>query len=101
MYYILFRGVCFPEKMLAEKSSRKYNLPWDAMKAVGCICDIGYRGPACEFEECPSGTDPIGGFGNEAGRDCSGRGICNYNIGLCKCFQGFYGSMCQHRITEL
>merc|ERR1712146_601506 len=67
------RGTCWPEKHLAVKASRVYDSPWDAMKAVGCLCDAGYRGPSCEFQECPSGADPLDGYGNEAGRDCSGR----------------------------
>merc|ERR1719230_1679823 len=33
--------------------------------AVGCLCDAGYRGPSCEFQECPSGADPLDGYGNE------------------------------------
>ena len=41
---------------------REYSVPWDAMKQVGCYCDAGYRGPACELQECPSGPDPIDGY---------------------------------------
>merc|ERR1712146_717457 len=57
------RGTCWPEKHLAVKASRVYDSPWDAMKAVGCLCDAGYRGPSCEFQECPSGADPLDGYG--------------------------------------
>jgi hypothetical protein len=94
------RGVCFPERMLAEKAGRVYDKPWDASKTVGCVCDVGYRGVACDEEECPSGPDPLGGMGNETGRDCSGRGVCNYNIGVCRCFGGFFGDRCQKIVTE-
>mmetsp|Transcript_1538 Transcript_1538/g.4366 ORF Transcript_1538/g.4366 Transcript_1538/m.4366 type:complete len:304 (+) Transcript_1538:14-925(+) len=93
------RGTCWPEKHLASKAGRTYTQPWDAMKHVGCFCDAGYRGPACDLQECPSGTDPLDGYGNEAGRDCSGRGLCNYGTGICSCFSGFYGTKCQYQTT--
>ena len=67
--------------------------------AFNCLCDAGYRGPSCEFQECPSGTDPLDGYGNEAGRDCSGRGLCNFNEGTCPCFSGFFGTRCQYQTT--
>lgn len=93
------RGTCWPEKHLANKAGRTYDTTWDAMKHVGCFCDAGYRGPACELQECPSGTDPLDGYGNEAGRDCSGRGICDFGDGTCTCFSGFYGTHCQYQTT--
>ena len=93
------RGTCYPEKILAQKANRLYDTPWDAMKAIGCVCDAGFRGPSCEFAECPSGMDPLDGFGNEAGRDCSGRGLCDYTVGQCNCFSGFFGTRCQYQTT--
>lgn len=94
-----FRGMCWPEKYLASKAGRTYSAPWDAMKEVGCLCDAGYRGPSCELQECPSGNDPLDGYGNEAGRDCSGRGLCDYGAGICGCFSGFFGTRCQYQTT--
>lgn len=93
------RGTCWPEKHLASKANRLYSAPWDAMKHVGCFCDPGFRGPACDLQECPSGGDPLDGYGNEAGRDCSGRGICDFSAGTCICFSGFFGTRCQHQTT--
>lgn len=67
---------------------------------MGCYCDLGYRGPDCSEKECPSKADPLQGYGNEAGRDCSGRGICDYKKGVCKCFSNYYGEACENiRVT--
>lgn len=88
------RGICLPMKILAERVGRNYSEPWDAMKIWGCLCDIGSRGPDCSLLECPSKADPLGGFGSEAGRECSGRGKCNFQTGLCRCHKGFHGAAC-------
>lgn len=47
--------------------------------------------------ECPSGPDVLKGYGNEAGRDCSGRGLCDYSAGICSCFHGYYGTKCEYQ----
>ena len=88
-------GVCFTQKQLAAEADRVYSTPWDSEKHVGCICDLGRRGPDCSLIECPSGADVLHGYGNEAGRDCSGRGLCDYTGGVCNCFHGYYGTKCE------
>jgi len=93
------KGTCWPEKHLANKAGRLYTTAWDALKHVGCYCDKGYRGPDCSQQECPSGTDPLHGYGNEAGRECSGRGSCDYTSGTCQCYTAFFGTKCQFQST--
>lgn len=73
----------------------KYASAYDADKSYGCKCDAGYRGPACDQVECPSGADPMGGDGGAEGMDCSGRGLCDFKSGVCKCFKGFFGERCE------
>jgi hypothetical protein len=82
-------------RLLAQRAGRNYTNPWDASKILGCVCDAGWRGPDCRLKECPSEEDPVGGPGPSSGRDCSGRGTCDYNRGVCVCYPGFYGISCE------
>jgi hypothetical protein len=71
-----------------------YLSAWDSGLHYGCKCDIGFRGPDCSMKECPSGSDPLGYNGNSQGEDCSGRGLCDYATGECRCFAGFTRQDC-------
>mmetsp|Transcript_20976 Transcript_20976/g.37150 ORF Transcript_20976/g.37150 Transcript_20976/m.37150 type:complete len:267 (-) Transcript_20976:3-803(-) len=73
----------------------EYEGAWDSDKVSGCMCDSGFRGADCSRIECPSTTDVMGGAGAESGRECSGRGICDYNTGSCQCFETFGGDKCE------
>jgi EGF-like domain len=73
----------------------KYNGGYDNHSQFACKCDSGYLGSDCSLIACPSGTDPLGGSGGYQGRDCSGRGTCDYSTGKCKCFTGFFGIRCE------
>ena len=90
-------GFCFTQQQIAKDAlpTQAYTAAWDATKHVGCECDAGYRGADCSLRECPTGTDVMGGDGAAQGRDCSGRGICDYTAGLCTCIQGFFGARCE------
>ena len=90
---------------------------WTVGLGIGERQQAEYFGPLCQFRHCPSGDDPmttidetnctskamfggdVGQSGNLCHVDCSNRGKCDYNTGLCECFKGFYGSNCASKIT--
>ena len=72
---------------------------YEKEQQYGCKCDKGYRGPDCSQVECPSGADVMGASGGAEGMDCSGRGLCDYTAGVCKCFKGFFGERCEELST--
>lgn len=41
--------MCFTQKQLALEAGRVYSTPWDAEKQLGCVCDLGRRGPDCSL----------------------------------------------------
>lgn len=100
-------GVCQDQRRFAADAGvATYDTAYDARKQMGCACDDGFRGPDCSQIECPSGADPMGGFGGNgedaavnagAAMDCSGRGLCDYSSGSCSCFKGFFGERCEYQ----
>lgn len=82
-----------------------------------------YFGAACEFRRCPSGDDPttltvnetnceglsqtggltseVGAAGNLCHIDCSNKGRCNFSVGECECYEGFYGPACGSRMKDM
>jgi hypothetical protein len=98
-------GVCQSEQYFVADafagtalSAYSYNA-FDAQSNYGCKCDDGFRGADCSARECPSGSDPLKGDGAASGLDCSGRGMCDYTDGQCKCFKGFFGERCEEQST--
>jgi EGF-like domain len=39
----------------------------------------------------------VGAPGNLCLAECSNRGICDYSVGQCSCFDGYYGEACDLR----
>jgi len=87
-------GICQSNLSFAEEAGARYYGAWDSGLQFGCLCDSGFRGNDCSLQECPSDSDPNMFQGNTEGRDCSGRGICDYSSGECKCFSGYTGNDC-------
>lgn len=97
-------GICQSEQYFVLDASASSGVAldyagFDANSAYGCKCDSGFRGSDCSQQECPSGPDPMKGEGGSSGLDCSGRGLCDYTSGVCKCFKGFFGERCEELST--
>ncbi|KAJ8601223.1 hypothetical protein CTAYLR_003215 [Chrysophaeum taylorii] len=87
---------------------------WEVGTGAGQRQEPEWFGYDCSKRHCPSGDDPYtvnidetdctnvtaaggsaaGAPGNECHVDCANRGICDYETGVCDCFQGSYGHDC-------
>ena len=45
------QGICYTQAQFAANAGAVYSTPWDASKEVGCLCDLGYRGPDCSLRK--------------------------------------------------
>ena len=52
-------GTCNTKRELAEADHNNLYDLWDADMTMGCSCDSGYYGAACELKTCKQGYDPI------------------------------------------
>lgn len=64
-----------------------------------CECFTGFEGNDCSRRSCPTGNAMgVMPYDTDLGHqkaECSGRGSCNYELGLCKCDPGFAGTSCE------
>eukprot|EP01035_Chromulina_nebulosa_P066057 gene66057-90390_t len=65
-----------------------------------CTCFGGYEGNDCSKRSCPTGPQfsDIPYSTDEAHQyaECSGKGICDFQTGACKCNTGYSGRNCGH-----
>jgi len=66
----------------------------------GSDSDVSYyKAPDCSLRTCPSGRAwadvPTSPTEAHALAECSNRGTCDRNYGVCSCVAGFEGSACQ------
>lgn len=81
-----------------------------------------FFGPACELRRCPSADDPlttlvdetdcyqlsqqsggdaVGESQNICHVNCANHGSCNFREGTCTCHDGWYGTACNNRVTQV
>lgn len=80
---------------------------WEHAYSYGAAADGKTEGKIGENQESKNtdfnryyilndnGRKIYGCYGAMSGQDCSGRGICDYTTGTCKCFSGYAGTACE------
>ena len=68
-----------------------------------CICDAGWKtAPDCSQTTCPVGISWTGKAKSantaHTNSECSSRGICDRNTGICGCFDGYEGLACDRLV---
>jgi len=66
-------------------------VPYDVSTATTSV-DSGSGATVVKYSKC---ANTATGCSTAEQRDCSGRGICDYDSGSCNCFSGFYGEACE------
>lgn len=64
-----------------------------------CTCDKGWQAADCSLRTCPSGkawfdASTSDNVAHEQA-ECSNKGVCNRETGICTCHAGFTGKACQ------
>jgi hypothetical protein len=92
---------------------------WDVGLGQNQVQGAEWFGPDCSLRHCPSGDDPLTSADETAGSgilcgdsslsvgahadnlchvECSNRGVCDYETGVCACFEGFGEVNCASRV---
>jgi hypothetical protein len=67
--------------------------------SYSCVCESGWEGYDCSLRQCPKARAwfDFPRANNEAHwsfQECSGRGLCDRELGICECDAGYRGASC-------